>query len=270
METPPLTGALAHAPAGRSSNSLFQNRAVASSFLKGLDLMTLVIRRPEGVPVAILMRKLKLPRTSVLRLLATLRQYGFVIKDGHNWRATEQFHHWGARDTDNELKSRYGELIRTVAAEVDELVELAVGEARGVRFIYWEQGTQPITIDPLKSGMYPLHQTAAGKLLLSQRPDLAQGVINPRLQAEIAEARTTGFAWNRRESDPNIMAIATWAAAASSVTPVICVKWPFFRFTEAKAHRALAIVRRELARLPPTLSPSLPRPLESAFQVPLS
>lgn len=219
--------------------------------------MTLIIRRPEGVPVAILMRKLKLPRTSVLRLLATLRQYGFVIKEGHAWRATEQFHNWGARDTDSELVNRYGGVVRAVSAELDELVELAIGEARGVRFIYWEQGSQPIGIDPLKSGMYPLHQTAAGKLLLSQLPDFAQGFINPRLQAEIAEARRTGFAWNRRESDPNIMAIATWVSTPSSITPVICVKWPFFRFTEAKAQKALAIVRRELSQLPGRPAPVL-------------
>lgn len=224
--------------------------------------MTLIIRRPEGLPVAILMRKLKLPRTSVLRLLATLRQYGFVIKDGHVWRATEQFHNWGSRDTDNELKSRYGGVVRAVAAEVDELVELAVGEPRGVRFIYWEQGTQPINIDPLKSGMYPLYQTAAGKLLLSQRPDLVQGSLDPRLQAEIAEARTTGFAWNHRESDPNIMAIATWAAEPSSIAPVICVKWPFFRFSEQKAQRALVIVRRELGQLNATLATAA-RPVSS-------
>ena len=113
METTPSVE-IPPPPATKRAPALFQNRAVASSFLKGLDLMTLIIRRPEGVPVAILMRKLKLPRTSVLRLLATLRQYGFVIKEGHAWRATEQFHNWGARDTDNELKNRYGAVIRSV------------------------------------------------------------------------------------------------------------------------------------------------------------
>ena len=211
--------------------------------------MTIIIRRPEGLSMALLMRKLKLPRTSVLRMLATLEQYGLVVKNGHAWCATEQFHEWGLRDTDAELKNRYRGVIEAVSAEVDELVELAVGEARGVRFILWEQGTQPITIDPLKSAMYPLHQTAAGKLLLSQRPDLASEYTDARIQTEIAEARINGFAWNRRESDPNIMAIATWASMPSGIAPVICIKWPFFRFSEAKAFAALAVVRRELAKV---------------------
>jgi DNA-binding IclR family transcriptional regulator len=91
-----------------------------------------------------------------------------------------------------------------------------------------------------------MHRTATGKLLLSQRPDLCAGLTDRRLLAEIDEARRTGIAWNRRESDPNITAIATWAGKPSAVTPVICVKWPFFRFTEAKARQALASIRRHL------------------------
>jgi DNA-binding IclR family transcriptional regulator len=97
--------------------------------------------------------------------------------------------------------------------------------------------------------VYPLHQTATGKLLLSQRPDLSSGLTDRRLLSEIEAARTTGMAWNRRESDPNIMAVATWAGPPSTIAPVICIKWPYFRFTEAKALQALAIVRRELAEL---------------------
>lgn len=64
--------------------------------------------------------------------------------------------------------------------------------------------------------------------------------------AEIDEARRTGIAWNRRESDPNITAVATWAGKPSGLTLVICVNWPFFRFSDAKARQALAAIRRHL------------------------
>ena len=94
--------------------------------------------------------------------------------------------------------------------------------------------------------LYPLHCTATGKLLLSQRPDRCTGLTDARLLGEIEEARRTRIAWNRRESDPNITAVATWAGQPSAVTPVICVKWPFFRFTETKARQALAAIRRHL------------------------
>ena len=115
--------------------------------------------------------------------------------------------------------------------------------------IDWVQADHAVTIDPLKSSLYPLHRTATGKLLLSQRPDLCTKLGDRRLLTEIEQARTKGIAWNYRESDPNIIAVAVWAGPPSTTTPVICIKWPVFRFSETKAAKALATIRRVLARL---------------------
>lgn len=226
-----------------------QDRAVATSFLKGLDLMTILARRPQGLNIPTIVSRLKLPRTSIVRMLHTLEMYGLAVHEDKTWRSTDRFHEWCNREMYNELKARYHEVIRQVATEVEELVELGIGEGEGVRFIDWVQAQHSVTIDPLKSSLYPIHRTATGKLVLSQRPDLCAHFSDRRLLAEIEQARTTGIAWNRRESDPNITAVATWAAPASPIAPVICIKWPFFRYTEAKAARALTVIRRALARL---------------------
>lgn len=223
-----------------------QKREIATSLLKGLDLLTLLARSPAGLTVPEVRRRLKLPRTSVLRMLGTLEQFGLIAHQEKLWGTTERFHEWCSRDMYREIKERHHRALHAIAAEVDELVELGIGEGRGVRYIDWVQAAHPITIDPLKSALYPLHRTASGKLLLSQRPDLCAGLTDRRLLAEIDEARRTGIAWNRRESDPNITAVATWAGKPSGVTPMICIKWPFFRFTEAKARQALATIRRHL------------------------
>ena len=231
----------------RSTRS--QNRSVATSFLKGLDLMTVLARRPEGLAMPTLVARLNLPRTSILRMLQTLELYGLAVRSEGVWRSTDRFHEWCSRDTYSEIKHHYHEAIRAIATEVRELVELGVSEGEGVRFIDWVQADHSLTIDPLKSSLYPLHRTATGKLLLSQRPDLAAKLNDRRLQAEIELARTKGIAWNHRESDPNIIAVAVWAGLPSSTTPVICIKWPVFRFSEPKATRALATIRRVLAKL---------------------
>ena len=223
-----------------------QKREIATSFLKGLDLLTLLARNPAGLTMPLICRRLKFPRTSVLRMLGTLEQFGLVVHQEKTWRTTDRFHDWCHRDMYLEIKERHHRALRAIADEVDELVELGIGEGRGVRYIDWVQADHPITIDPLKSALYPLHCTATGKLLLAQRPDLCADLTDPRLLGEIAEARRTGIAWNRRESDPNIVAVATWVEKPSDVTPVICVKWPFFRFTETKARQALAAIRRHL------------------------
>lgn len=225
-----------------------QNRAVATSLLKALDLLTLLARNPNGLSMSRMHQSLRLPRTSILRMLSTMELYGIVVRQNDLWRTTELFHDWCSRDTHHEIQGRYHDALRTIAAEVDELVELGIFEGGGVRYIDWVQAPHAITIDPLKSSLYPLAKTATGKLLLSQRPDLCSEIRERRLLDEITRARLEGVAWNRRESDPNIMAVATWVAVPSPTTPVICIKWPIFRFSEAKARRALGVIRMALAR----------------------
>lgn len=226
-----------------------QNRMVASSLLKALDLLTLLARNPQGLPMARLRQSLGYPRTSILRMLATIELYGLVARQEDMWRTTELFYDWCNRNTHREIQERYHGALRAIAAEVDELVELGILEGGGVRYIDWVQAPHAITIDPLKSSLYPLVRTASGKLLLSQRPDLCADLDDRRLLEEIAAAKKEGVAWNRRESDRNIMAVATWAAPASPTTPIICIKWPVFRFSYTKARRALGVIRRALAQL---------------------
>ena len=175
-----------------------QDRAIATSLLKGLDLMTIVARRPQGVTIPVIVGRLKLPRTSVVRILRTLEMYGLVVHEDKVWRPTDRFHEWCSRETYNELKSRYHEAIREIAENVGELVELGICEGAGVRYIDWVQAEHSVTIDPLKSSLYPLHRTATGKLIVSQRPDLWPQLSDRRLLAEIQQARTTVIACNRR------------------------------------------------------------------------
>ena len=74
-----------------------QNRAVATSLLKALDLLSVIARNPKGMSVTQLVPELKVPRTSVLRMLQTFELYGLVDKTGRFWQTTDQFHHWAAR-----------------------------------------------------------------------------------------------------------------------------------------------------------------------------
>jgi DNA-binding IclR family transcriptional regulator len=226
----------------------YKKRAVASSFIKGLELLTLLARNPAGLSMSALRQRSRLPRTSILRLLTTLELFGLTARKGTLWCTTPRFHDWCNRDMHGELRKRYHAVLDQIAAEVDELVELGVAEGDGIRFIDYVQSKHHVVIEPLKTSLYPLHLSASGKLFLTQRPDLCAEIRDGRLLAEIAAARTSGMAWNRGETDPNVVAIATWAGPPSSLTPMIAVIWPFFRFNESKARRAVAVVRQILGR----------------------
>lgn len=226
----------------------YNKRAVASTLLKGLELLTMLARSPAGMSMASLRQRTKLPRTSILRILATFELFGLVARKGSDWRTTPRFHDWCNRDMHGELRKRYAPALHQIAGKVDELVELGVAEGDGIRFIDYVQSHHHVVIEPLKSSLYPLRLSASGKLFLSQRPDLCENIRDPRLLAEIAAARTSGMAWNRGETDPNVIAIATWAGPPSALTPMIAVIWPFFRYSDAKARKACGIIRQTLAR----------------------
>src|SRR5690242_15273433 len=93
---------LNHAPAD-------QQRGVATSFLKGLDLVTLLARHPEGLSMPMLRQRLKFPRTSIFRMLSTVEVYGLVARKGNRWCVTERFHAWCSSTMHREIKERYHE-----------------------------------------------------------------------------------------------------------------------------------------------------------------
>jgi DNA-binding IclR family transcriptional regulator len=226
----------------------YKQRAVATSFLKGLQLMTLLARNPDGLTVAALRQRLQFPRTTILRMLSTLELFGLAAQQGALWRATPRFYDWSERDTHTEIRQRFTAVLHQVAGAVNELVMLGVAEGDGIRFIDYVQSGNRVVVAPPRNSLYPLPKSACGKLVLSQRPDMCAGIRDRRLREEVALAGRTGLAWNHAETDPGIDAVATWAGPPSVDTPLIAIIWPSYRFSEAKARRAVELVRRSLPR----------------------
>ena len=226
----------------------YKQRAVATSFLKGLQLMTLLARNPGGLTVAALRQRLNFPRTTILRMLSTLELFGLAAKQGALWRATPRFYDWSGRDTHAEIRQRFAGTLHKAVKAIDEMIMLGVAEGDGIRFIDYVQSTNRVVVAPPKNSLYPLSKSACGKLVLGHRPDLCAGIRDRRLLEEIAQARRTGLAWNHAETDPGIDAVAMWAGKPSVETPLIAIIWPSYRFTPAKASKAIELVRRALPR----------------------
>lgn len=65
-----------------------RNKQLATSFLKGLDLLTVLAREPEGLSMPALTAGIRQPRTTLLRLLVTLEHYGLVARHDAVWQTT--------------------------------------------------------------------------------------------------------------------------------------------------------------------------------------
>lgn len=226
----------------------YKRRAVASSFLKGLQLLTLLGRNPSGLTQGELRQRLKFPRTTILRMLSTLEFFGLAAQQGLRWRATPRFFGWSGQATHVEIRQRYAPTLQRAVGVIDEMIMLGVAEGDGIRFIDHVQSSNRVVVAPPKNSLYPLAKSACGKLVLSQRPGLCAGIRDRRLLQEIAQAGCTGIAWNHAETDPGIDAVALWAGPPSGDTPLIAIIWPSYRFSMAKAQKAVALVRRLLPR----------------------
>lgn len=223
-------------------------RHLATSLIKALDILGLVARHPAGLTVQEMGELLPMPRTSILRVLVTLEHYGLVERDDRRFLPSPRFISWSSGDPDRVLREKHHAALKSVGAATGELAMLGVLDGGKLRQVDYVESGQVIRIDPKLAIAHALETAAMGKLFLSQRADLAAKVRDERVRKEIEEVARTGVAWNREESAPGVIAVATWIGKPSPSTPVVSVSWPAFRFTEAKATEAVKAIRRAFPR----------------------
>ncbi len=99
---------------------------------------------------------------------------------------------------------------------------------------------------PVPLTRHNLQSSALGKMALSRTPHLRRRITSSKIRSELREIDATGVAWNREESGKGVIALTTWGAGKSPEEPLLAVAWPAFRFTEAKAQKALEAIRNAL------------------------
>lgn len=215
----------------------------AATVLKALDVLTILAGRTDGLIVPELAQALDQPRTNVVRLLLTLQAYGLVERQERRWQTSQQFYNWvSSRFRHEELRRAYRPVLERVAAETRELVLLGLHEGNGVIHIDYIESDSLVRVAPAPATRHNLRHNALGKLALSRRPDLVRRIRDQRLQCELEEIRRTGVAWNRGETVPDMVALAVPGYTNAPTEPMIAVAWPAFRFTNAKAARAIRVM----------------------------
>lgn len=225
---------------------------ISTTVVKALDLLTALAGQPAGSTLPELALTLNQPRTNVVRLLQTLQVYGLVETEDRRWRVAAAFHRWAPSDDRHEaLRRRYRHVLEAMAEQTGELVLLGLHEGNGIVHLDYIESDQRIRVAPAPGTRHVLTRNALGKLALSRRPDLAGRIRDPRLQAELAEIRRTGVAWNREDTVQGMIALAVPGFVNTPTEPMLAVAWPAFRFTERKAREAVRRTRGILRRLAP-------------------
>jgi DNA-binding IclR family transcriptional regulator len=193
-----------------------------------MDVLALLERRPNGATIREMVEALKLPRTTVYRILNTLQHHDMVRRsDDGNLRLGPRLLTLAARALGNaeeyDLASLSMPHLQGLSEQTGEGSKVSVLDGDGVLVVAAVQGTRDYALTVVPGQRLPLHAGAASKVLLAYLPKsqlqalLADPLVpytsktirDPhRLSAELARIRRLGYAHDKGEYAPSINAFA--------------------------------------------------------------
>src|SRR5882724_3782177 len=179
-----------------------------------MDVLFFLEKRSGGATIRDLVDRLRLPRTTVYRILNTLQFHDVVRRssDG-SYRLGPRLLALAARAIgdahDFDLAALSKPHLERLSHETGEACKLSVRDGDGVLVVAGAQGTREYALTVVPGQRLPLHAGAASKILLAFAPkdELTEFLGRPlarytsrtlidwkRLQAELARIRRQGWA----------------------------------------------------------------------------
>ncbi len=216
-----------------------------TSLVKSLDLLTLLGASQSGYTVQTLADAMNQPRSTIVRVLNTLVEYGLVKKEGRTYQCTETFQIWANKDRHSLFRLRYRKVLEHLSSVTGELVLLGVQDGVGIVHIDYIESDQAVRVAPAPTTRHNIRRNAIGKLCIAQRPDLRDKWLReePGFASEIGKILESGIAWNREESVSGMIAMAVYGFSRNPTEPKVAVAWPVHRFSVTAERLAIAAVR---------------------------
>ncbi|MFN8637471.1 MAG: IclR family transcriptional regulator [Chloroflexota bacterium] len=199
-----------------------------STLDKGLRVLEALSRSRTGSEsLTTLSRAVGLHRTTVFRILGTLRARGYVSRerDSDRYRlGTRVLTLAGAVLEDLDVRQVARPPLEALRREARELVFLSVMDRGEVVTVERLESDQPLTLRHQIGARRPAHCTAAGKAFLAVLPEAEREAIlakplatfTPRtvtqpelIRQQLAEVRRRGFAWDDEEFLDGVRCVAS-------------------------------------------------------------
>jgi DNA-binding IclR family transcriptional regulator len=195
-----------------------------STTAKSFDIVSL-LHELDGATLADLTEELGMPKSTVHRHLATLREKGFVTEDDGEYHVGFRFLELGyhARNRNEAYRLAEGP-VRDLAEQTGERAQFVVEEQGEGVYLYIETGEHAVRTGLSVGHRIHLHSTAAGKVILSYLPEervdeildgsglpaLTDGTITDpdELRSQLSAIRDRGYAFNREENIDGLRAVA--------------------------------------------------------------
>ena len=216
---------------------------------------------PEGITLAAISEQLQLPKGTISPILKTLAATGYISYEHAKYRIGYRSFELGlsygkGSDLLEIIQKQMQELVR----EVEEISQFGVLTGMDVMYLVRVNSQNPISIISEVGKRIPAYATGLGKALLSLKSDewLRKAYdgyvfrkIGPKsitsfteLMQAVSEARRTGFAYEREESNEGICCTAVPVCFSGSVQGALSVTAPKFRLTPRKQE----LIERNLTR----------------------
>lgn len=191
---------------------------------RGLRILELLSRCPGGLTMAE-MASLRLPAASLYRLLVTLTELGYVVREETDrYRLSRKLLSLGYRGIDDSsLVETALEPMRRLRDRSGETVMLGVLHGAEGIVIESVHSNQAVCVSVRIGHHYPLHTAAPGKAMLAFLPDREKKELLRKLhytkftqttigseeefEHELAEVRRIGIAYDRGEELPELRCV---------------------------------------------------------------
>src|SRR5437660_8136991 len=201
-------------------------KARLSSVANAIRLLTSFSGEEDELGITTLAGRLRLAKSTVHRLAATLTGAGFLEQNSETgkYRLGVALFELGAlvrrrMDVANEARPKLRELLE----KTGETVQLGIVDHFSVLYVYEMESRRAIRMAAAVGGRAPLHCTAVGKVLLAFQPaDYVKRVLSNGLKActpksvtrrealleMLAEVAEREYAIDDEESEPGLRAVA--------------------------------------------------------------
>lgn len=244
------------------------------SVSKALDILEM-LSHEKSAGISDLARSLDISKSSVFRILATLRVKGYVIQDLATRKYSNSFKLFEIGNNvvkDMGLRKQAFPYLKKLADQTSEAVNLAVREGGSVVYIDKIESTSTIRVDLNIGKRMPLYCTGLGKVFLAFLPqDMARNILKKdglkkytpfthesveNLLKELQEVKNNGFAVDNEEYIEGLLCIAApvWGFN-DEVVAALSVAMPKFVYWDNR--EKMEVIKRNLLEASISLSSEL-------------
>jgi IclR family KDG regulon transcriptional repressor len=234
--------------AGKRSHNATVNPGTAA-LVRGLDVLLALADDPaarDGLGVVALAELVGGDKSQLSRTLQTLEEHGFVEREAETlaYRLGWRLFAVAARVGESQLLAAAPPVLRSLVRDLGESVHLSVRQGDQVLTLLSESPTATLHAPGRVGGLTPLASTSAGRALAfdldaAELKQLGLGSYS----AEIAAARSLGYAIVREEFEPGLVAAAAPIRdAAGRIVAALNVSAPRFRFDDRLEEAAARVL----------------------------